>query len=86
MGTTHCASLVAHVPRAVDRGRLLLSGAGRCVPRVAPDHALVVYSGAVGDAADVLLAGARPVYAVAPTCVTRGQVVQPDRINSRKLK
>jgi hypothetical protein len=46
---------------------LLLSRAGRCVPGVAAHHAFVVYSGAVGDAADVLLAGARVIHEMAPS-------------------
>ena len=69
--SAHRASLVAYVPGAVDRDGVLLSGAGGSVPGVAADHALVVHSGTTGNAADGILARARPVYTVAPACKVR---------------
>lgn len=60
-------ALVCRVLEAVPAGEPAM-----CVPGVAADHVLVVHPGAAGNAADVLLAGARPVYAVAPTRIAIG--------------
>ena len=60
-------ALVCRVLESVPVGETAI-----CVPGVAADHALVVCPGAAGNAADGLLAGARPLYAVAPTRIAIG--------------